>query len=129
VSQCKHVFDRECIRQYLEVQQLRGHRPECPVCHIEISIDLEQEAVEMDAAAGKKARQGILSRLNLDVSPEVPLSKSPSSALARVYGSAANVAELTLCRIGGARANSRRWLKSSRSSGLRTARSSRSSCA
>ncbi|RSH93684.1 hypothetical protein EHS25_006331 [Saitozyma podzolica] len=66
VSQCKHVFDRECIRQYLEVQQLRGHRPECPVCHIEISIDLEQEAVEMDAAAGKKARQGILSRLNLD---------------------------------------------------------------
>jgi DNA repair protein RAD16 len=26
VSACKHVFDRECIRQYLEVQQLRGHR-------------------------------------------------------------------------------------------------------
>lgn len=26
VSACKHVFDRECIRQYLEVTQLRGHR-------------------------------------------------------------------------------------------------------
>lgn len=25
VSQCHHVFDRECIRQYLELQQLRGH--------------------------------------------------------------------------------------------------------
>lgn len=25
VSQCHHVFDRECIRQYLEMQQLRGH--------------------------------------------------------------------------------------------------------
>ncbi|KAL7424895.1 DNA repair protein rad16 [Cryptotrichosporon argae] len=66
VSACKHVFDRECIRQYLEVQQLRGHRPECPVCHIEISIDLEQEAMEIDEASSKKARQGILSRLNLD---------------------------------------------------------------
>lgn len=26
MSQCKHVFDRECIRQYLEVQQNRGHK-------------------------------------------------------------------------------------------------------
>jgi len=42
----------------------RGKRPECPVCHIEISIDLEAEAI--DIAPGKnKARQGILSRLDL----------------------------------------------------------------
>lgn len=65
MSSCKHVFDRECIRQYLEVQQLRGHRPECPVCHIEISIDLEAEALDL-TEDNKKARQGILSRLNLD---------------------------------------------------------------
>lgn len=26
MSQCKHVFDRECIRQYLEVQQNRGRK-------------------------------------------------------------------------------------------------------
>jgi hypothetical protein len=26
ISQCKHLFDRECIRQYLEVQQMRGHK-------------------------------------------------------------------------------------------------------
>ncbi|BEI80575.1 hypothetical protein CcaverHIS002_0111040 [Cutaneotrichosporon cavernicola] len=64
VSACHHVFDRECIRQYLEVQQLRGHSPECPVCHIEISIDLEQEAIEIDDSS-RKARQGILSRLDL----------------------------------------------------------------
>ncbi|CAK9784888.1 hypothetical protein CC85DRAFT_283856 [Cutaneotrichosporon oleaginosum] len=64
VSACHHVFDRECIRQYLEVQQLRGHSPECPVCHIEISIDLEQEAIEIDDSS-KKARQGILSRLDI----------------------------------------------------------------
>ncbi|ORX37998.1 SNF2 family N-terminal domain-domain-containing protein [Kockovaella imperatae] len=66
VSACKHVFDRECIKQYLEVQQLRGHKPECPVCHIEISIDLEAEAIDLTEGQGAKARQGILSRLNLD---------------------------------------------------------------
>lgn len=36
------------------------------MCHIEISIDLEQEAVEIDDSP-KKARQGILSRLDLNV--------------------------------------------------------------
>ncbi|TXT13317.1 hypothetical protein VHUM_00684 [Vanrija humicola] len=66
VSACKHVFDRECIRQYLEVTQLRGHRPECPVCHIEISIDLEQEAMDLGEETGKRANQGILSRLNVE---------------------------------------------------------------
>ncbi|KAK4686807.1 DNA repair protein RAD16, partial [Tremellales sp. Uapishka_1] len=65
VSACKHVFDRECIRQYLEVQQSRGHPPKCPVCHIEISIDLEAEAIDIDEGP-KKARQGILSRLDLN---------------------------------------------------------------
>ncbi|KGB78124.2 DNA repair protein RAD16 [Cryptococcus deuterogattii R265] len=64
MSQCKHVFDRECIKQYLEVKQMRGHKPECPVCHIEISIDLEAEALDLEENT-KKARQGILSRLDL----------------------------------------------------------------
>ncbi|WVW86615.1 hypothetical protein I302_108668 [Kwoniella bestiolae CBS 10118] len=64
MSQCHHVFDRECIRQYLEVKQARGHKPECPVCHIEISIDLEAEALDLEDN-NKKARQGILSRLDL----------------------------------------------------------------
>lgn len=47
--------------------QLKNARPECPVCHIEISIDLEQEPIDIEET-GKKARQGILSRLNVDVS-------------------------------------------------------------
>ncbi|WWC93088.1 uncharacterized protein L201_008053 [Kwoniella dendrophila CBS 6074] len=64
MSQCHHVFDRECIRQYLEVKQARGHKPECPVCHIEISIDLEAEALDLEDN-NRKARQGILSRLDL----------------------------------------------------------------
>ncbi|OCF37035.1 hypothetical protein I316_00939 [Kwoniella heveanensis BCC8398] len=65
MSACHHVFDRECIRQYLEVKQARGHKPECPVCHIEISIDLEAEAIDLEDGGNKKARQGILSRLDL----------------------------------------------------------------
>ncbi|WVF68688.1 hypothetical protein IAT40_003460 [Kwoniella sp. CBS 6097] len=65
MSACHHVFDRECIRQYLEVKQSRGHEPECPVCHIEISIDLEAEAIDLEDGGNKKARQGILSRLDL----------------------------------------------------------------
>lgn len=46
---------------------MRGHKPECPVCHIEISIDLEAEALDLEENT-KKARQGILSRLDLGVS-------------------------------------------------------------
>lgn len=34
------------------------------MCHIEISIDLEQEAMEIDEQS-KQARQGILSRLDI----------------------------------------------------------------
>lgn len=41
-------------------------QPECPVCHIEISIDLEQEAIDLEEG-GKQARQGILARLDLAV--------------------------------------------------------------
>jgi hypothetical protein len=67
VSSCKHLFDRACIRECLELQQSEGKEPECPVCHIKISIDLEQEAVDVQENTST-ARQGILSRLNIDVS-------------------------------------------------------------
>lgn len=36
------------------------------MCHIEISIDLEQEAIDLSETNGKRARQGILSRLDVD---------------------------------------------------------------
>lgn len=35
------------------------------MCHIEISIDLEAEAIDLTEGNNKKARQGILSRLDL----------------------------------------------------------------
>ncbi|KAF8760144.1 SNF2 family N-terminal domain [Rhizoctonia solani] len=81
-SRCKHTFDRECIKQYLNTaieQQVRDIvmfpalgvliqrlQPACPVCHVPISIDLEGPALEQDEEATAKARQGILGRLDVD---------------------------------------------------------------
>lgn len=63
-SKCHHVFDRECIRQYLEASA--GITPECPVCHLPLTIDLEAEAIEISEENVNKARQGILGRLDLE---------------------------------------------------------------
>ncbi|KAI0772507.1 SNF2 family N-terminal domain-containing protein [Trametes elegans] len=61
-AKCRHIFDRECIKQYLEaaIEQT----PACPVCHVALTIDLEAPALEFEETA--KARQGILGRLDLD---------------------------------------------------------------
>lgn len=42
-------------------------QPECPVCHIGISIDLDGPAIEIGEEK-KVKRQGILGRLDIDVS-------------------------------------------------------------
>ena len=78
------------------------------MCHIEISIDLEGEAIDLEEAAarkGKQAKQGILSRLNLDVS-------DIASCISIV---------LMFYRIGGPAQNWRPWSKSLRSCETRTA--------
>ncbi|KAH6896485.1 DNA repair protein rad16 [Coprinopsis sp. MPI-PUGE-AT-0042] len=62
-SKCHHVFDRECIRQYLEAAL--EAQPDCPVCHVPLTIDLEAPALEIEDTK-PNARQGILGRLNLD---------------------------------------------------------------
>ncbi|OAV97831.1 hypothetical protein PTTG_25838 [Puccinia triticina 1-1 BBBD Race 1] len=61
ISRCRHIFCRECIRQYLETAA--EQEPECPVCHLPITIDLSQDALE-DENMGSKARQGVLDRLD-----------------------------------------------------------------
>ncbi|KAJ7477236.1 SNF2 family N-terminal domain-containing protein [Mycena galericulata] len=62
-SRCRHIFDRECIKQYLNtaIEQ----QPECPVCHLPLTIDLDAPALELEQNL-PNARQGILGRLNLD---------------------------------------------------------------
>ncbi|KAI0676710.1 SNF2 family N-terminal domain-containing protein [Trametes maxima] len=61
-AKCRHIFDRECIKQYLEaaIEQT----PACPVCHVALTIDLEAPALEFEET--QKARQGILGRLDLN---------------------------------------------------------------
>ncbi|KAJ7590563.1 SNF2 family N-terminal domain-containing protein [Mycena floridula] len=62
-SKCRHIFDRECIKQYLTTALEQN--PACPVCHLPLTIDLEAPALELEANL-PSARQGILGRLNLD---------------------------------------------------------------
>ncbi|KAG5639348.1 hypothetical protein H0H81_004069 [Sphagnurus paluster] len=62
-SKCRHIFDRACIQQYLESSE-ESH-PQCPTCHVPLTIDLEAPALEL-AETSSKARQGILGRLNLE---------------------------------------------------------------
>lgn len=57
-TQCRHLFCRECIRQYLE--SALENKPQCPVCNLPVSIDLEQDAIEQDTTG----RQGLLGRLD-----------------------------------------------------------------
>ncbi|KAF8883413.1 SNF2 family N-terminal domain-containing protein [Infundibulicybe gibba] len=61
-SKCRHIFDRECIKQYLDSSLVDD--PSCPVCHIPLTIDLEAPALELEENT-PNARQGILGRLNL----------------------------------------------------------------
>lgn len=61
-AKCRHIFDRECIKQYLNAS-IEAH-PACPVCHLALTIDLEAPALELEMPT--TARQGILGRLDVD---------------------------------------------------------------
>ncbi|KAH8985888.1 SNF2 family N-terminal domain-containing protein [Lactarius akahatsu] len=61
-AKCRHIFDRECIKQYLNAA-IEAH-PACPVCHLALTIDLEAPALELEMPT--TARQGILGRLDVN---------------------------------------------------------------
>lgn len=69
MSRCKHIFCRECVRQYLDSDIEPGMVPDCPYCHATLSIDLEAEALEPPESSirmNDSGRQGILARLDMD---------------------------------------------------------------
>ncbi|TKY84842.1 hypothetical protein EX895_005922 [Sporisorium graminicola] len=69
MSRCKHIFCRECVRQYLDSEIEPGMVPDCPCCHATLSIDLEAEALEPPQSSirmNDSGRQGILARLDMD---------------------------------------------------------------
>ncbi|KAJ3553956.1 hypothetical protein NM688_g3351 [Phlebia brevispora] len=60
-AKCRHIFDRECIKQYLNTAL--EQTPACPICHVPLTIDLEAPALDLEE--NSKTRQGILGRLDL----------------------------------------------------------------
>ncbi|KAH9904721.1 SNF2 family N-terminal domain-containing protein [Xylariomycetidae sp. FL2044] len=59
-SSCKHDFCRACAISYTNSQD----QPDCPQCHIPLSIDLEQPAKEQDAELVKKS--SIINRIKME---------------------------------------------------------------
>ncbi|EHN03643.1 Rad16p [Saccharomyces cerevisiae x Saccharomyces kudriavzevii VIN7] len=62
-SKCHHKFCRLCIKEYVESYLENNNKLACPICHIGLSIDLSQPALEVDLESFKK--QSIVSRLNM----------------------------------------------------------------
>ncbi|POS87294.1 P-loop containing nucleoside triphosphate hydrolase [Erysiphe pulchra] len=61
-SACRHDFCRECARNY--VASSDKEIPDCPQCHIQLSIDLEQPDIEQDNAMIKKS--SIINRIKME---------------------------------------------------------------
>ncbi|OTA67856.1 hypothetical protein K449DRAFT_429963 [Hypoxylon sp. EC38] len=59
-STCKHDFCRSCAQNYINSQDA----PDCPQCHIPLSIDLEQPEIEQDEALVKKS--SIINRIKME---------------------------------------------------------------
>lgn len=59
-SRCKHDFCRACAKSYLH----SATEPNCPQCHIPLSIDLEQPEIEQDEATVKKS--SIINRIKME---------------------------------------------------------------
>ncbi|PFH61010.1 hypothetical protein XA68_18428 [Ophiocordyceps unilateralis] len=59
-SRCKHDFCRACVSSYI----LSTDEPDCPRCHIALSMDLEQPGIEQDENLVKK--NSIINRIKME---------------------------------------------------------------
>lgn len=59
-SRCKHDFCRACAKTYVNSQD----QPDCPHCHIPLSIDLEQPEMEQEESLVKKS--SIINRIKME---------------------------------------------------------------
>ncbi|CUM50029.1 unnamed protein product [Debaryomyces tyrocola] len=62
-SKCHHKFCRMCIQEYTDSFVGEEKNLQCPVCHIGLSIDLQQTALEVDEQQFSKA--SIVNRIKL----------------------------------------------------------------
>jgi DNA repair protein RAD16 len=63
-STCRHDFCRSCARNYLKSSDETNTQPDCPQCHIPLSIDLEQPEMEQDQQMVKKS--SIINRIKME---------------------------------------------------------------
>ena len=54
-SRCKHDYCRACVKSYMTAVEETGATPDCPRCHIPLSIDLDQPEIEQDEDNVKKS--------------------------------------------------------------------------
>ncbi|KAH8177065.1 type III restriction enzyme, res subunit domain-containing protein [Sarocladium implicatum] len=59
-SRCKHDFCRACVGSYVRSTD----EPDCPRCHIPLTIDLEQPEIEQDETLMKKS--SIINRIKME---------------------------------------------------------------
>ena len=62
-SRCKHEFCRACAKNYVRSFEEIGD-PDCPRCHIALSIDLEQPEIEQEEDNVKKS--SIINRIRME---------------------------------------------------------------
>lgn len=62
-SKCHHKFCRMCVSEYVDLWAGDAQKLLCPVCHIGLSIDLQQPALEVDETEFSK--QLIVNRIQM----------------------------------------------------------------
>ncbi|PGH05863.1 hypothetical protein AJ79_06705 [Helicocarpus griseus UAMH5409] len=62
-SRCRHEFCRQCAKDYIRSFE-DGGEPDCPRCHIPLSIDFEQPDIEQEEDQVKK--NSIINRIKME---------------------------------------------------------------
>ncbi|KAI9724409.1 MAG: hypothetical protein M1812_000477 [Candelaria pacifica] len=63
-SRCHHEFCRRCVKDFVHSFEGTGGEPDCPRCHIPLSIDLDQPDIEQDEDTVKKS--SIINRIKME---------------------------------------------------------------
>ncbi|KAK2750096.1 DNA repair protein rad16 [Myotisia sp. PD_48] len=61
-SRCRHEFCRQCAKEYIAA--VEGTTPDCPRCHLPLSIDFEQPDIEQEEGEVKK--NSIINRIKME---------------------------------------------------------------
>ncbi|KAL9054757.1 MAG: hypothetical protein Q9162_003955 [Coniocarpon cinnabarinum] len=63
-SQCKHEFCRACAKDFVKTCENSDATPDCPRCHIPLSVDFDQPEIEQDAENVKS--NSIINRIKME---------------------------------------------------------------